>query len=54
MGPDPPPMEKSIFVQLGPNLSWGFGPKVNTKLTLETTTTHHPPSPLTHPPNDNF
>ena len=29
------------IVQLGPNLSWGFGPKVNSKLTLETTTTTH-------------
>ena len=37
-----------IIVELGPNLSWGFGPKVNTKLTLETTTTtHHHTSPKT-------
>ena len=27
------------IVQLGPNLSWGFGPKMNTKLTIETAKT---------------
>ena len=27
-------LNEENFVQLGPNLSWGFGPKINTKLTL--------------------
>ena len=30
-----------VIVQLGPNLSWDFGPKVNTKLTLKPPPTHH-------------
>ena len=35
----------NIVVQLGLNLSWGFGPKVNTKLTLENHHPHHSPPP---------